>query len=143
MSDEIIQTTDETDVQIYYISNHEAFKIAEEQGIDVKEILGAEAYQEALRDDMLRHGGTYVKKYTKNGETRYTIAVNSAIVKAWKYGGKATVWAIKTFLEIRGMPMDPMIYYGMQAQLSSINSDKGHKWEIGTKPWRIISHGVQ
>ncbi|WEV51779.1 hypothetical protein OZX69_03520 [Lactobacillus sp. ESL0731] len=65
------------------ISNREMFKSLEAQGVDVKGILGEKGYQEALAQDLMRHGGTYIKTH-KHG---FTIYLNSAIVKILVWGG--------------------------------------------------------
>lgn len=135
--------TNKTKIETRALSTANFFAIAEKEGVDVKGILGEEEYQQALRQDMLRAGGSYVNKYTVGNETRYTVAVNSALVKVWKYGGSAALTAIQLYGASVGLPFDAPIYYGMKASLSNADASKGFKWEIGTSPWRVISSGVQ
>lgn len=134
---------EETDVQFYFISNQQAFNAAESAGINVKSILGEDKYKAALRQDMLRTGSSWIKTYKVGKETRISIGVNSAIVKTWKYGGRAAIYAIQAYGAVVGLPLDAMVANGMHNQLKSVNGNRGHQWEIGTKPWRIISSRTQ
>lgn len=127
----------------YSVSNAEAFRLAEEQGIDVKSILSEEEYQTALFNDRLRAGVHGVYTYVVGKETRIFIGVDSALVKVWKYGGRAAIYAIQAYGALSGMPLDPMVANGMHNTLQTINDSKGYYWYIGTSPWRIISHGSQ
>lgn len=67
----------------YYISNAKFFEAFEKQGIDVKAVLGDEQYKEALQEDMLAHGGTYIKG-SKQG---FTLYLNSAVCRVILWGG--------------------------------------------------------
>lgn len=136
-------SSQETLVQTYYISNSEYFKYAEENGVDVKGILGEKAYQQALKEDNFKQGKNWIKIYQSGKEKRISMGVNSALVKVWKYGGQAAIYAIQAYGAAVGMPLDPMVANGMHNQLKTIDSSRGYQWKLGTKPWRIISNGYQ
>jgi len=134
---------EETDVKVFSISNAQAFEAAENAGIDVKSIIGEEAYNQALQEDMFRRGSSWIKTYKVGKETRISMGINSALVKTWKYGGRAAIYAMQAYGKVVGLPLDPMVANGMHNQLKTIDASRGYKWVIGTKPWRIVSHGYQ
>lgn len=78
---------DEDAGEVFYISNEEIFDRFEEQGYNVKSILGEEEYHSCLMQDLMRAGGTYIKP-TKNG---FTLYLNSAICKLAVWGGAAAL----------------------------------------------------
>ncbi|MBM6616063.1 hypothetical protein JTF06_14360 [Desemzia sp. RIT804] len=134
-----------TEVEYLPFSYSDYLATAEEQGVDVRGILGEEQYKQEMEkgDFQVLAGTTSLTKYKVGKETRYSLKVNSALVKVWKYGGSAAVTAMQIYGKSVGLPFDAPIYYGMKAALSNANAKKGYKWVIGTSPWRVVSSGVQ
>lgn len=60
-----------------YFSNQQIFDALKAQGVDAQKVLSPSDYQQAIFQDGLRQGGTYIKKLS-NGIRIY---LNSAIVK--------------------------------------------------------------
>lgn len=107
--------------QVVTISNREVFETLEAQGYNVKRILGKDDYQAALMQDMMRHGGTYVRT-NKHG---FTVYINSAIVKLAVYGGAGAIsGVIATILSAAG---HPYLAGAVSNTITSIANEAGSK----------------
>ena len=79
--------------QTYYFTNQQILNIIKQNNPAAYAAIPASVIDEALRGDLLRQGGTYVKR-NKNG---FSIYLNSAIVKVLRYteiGGAAALTAL-------------------------------------------------
>lgn len=129
--------------QVAAFTNREVFLYAAAQELDVKTILGDEAYSEALAQDSYKAGSNWFKRYTYKGHKRLSIGVNSLIVDLLKAGGSAAMTALQAVATARGMPMDPSIYYAVKAKIGGVNGSKGHWWHINLSPLKIVASGNQ
>lgn len=98
-ADELTNTTIGTD-EISYISNEEIFNGLFREGYDVREFLSDEEYQNALMEDTLYRGGTYIKWHKGGG---YTVYLNSAVCKVVIALGLGGVAAVVTALSATGV----------------------------------------
>lgn len=71
-------------------TNEELFEVLEANGYNVKSIIGEEEYKNALVQDMLRRGGTYIST-NKHG---FTLYLNSAVCKVIFWGGTGAAAAV-------------------------------------------------
>ncbi|MCI1892208.1 MAG: hypothetical protein LKI92_08765 [Schleiferilactobacillus harbinensis] len=106
-----------------YFSNQQIFDSLRTQGIEAKNILSKEDYQQALFQDDLRQGGTYIKIL---GPYEYRIYLNSAIVKLLIIGGGFLIGAklvplLKPLLSVAGIS-------ATTAQLNGITNAVSTAW---------------